>query len=51
MEINYQYDVPDSLTPWEIAPYPWDWRFVGLNNEFGPGGQLGEGEEKKRAFS
>jgi hypothetical protein len=35
MEINYQYYVPDALTPREIAPQPWDGRFVGLNNGFG----------------
>jgi hypothetical protein len=51
MEINYQYYVPDALTSREIDPYPWNGRFVGLSNGFGPGGQLGEGEERKLAFS
>jgi hypothetical protein len=39
------------ITPREIALYPWDRRFVGLNNGFGPGRQLDEGEERKLAFS
>jgi hypothetical protein len=51
VEIDYQYYVPDALTPREIAPYPWNGRFVGISNRFEPGRQLGKVEERKLDFS